>query len=51
MVFTIDVGIYIPDINVGLRIEDNVAITAEGYEHLSNEIVREVDDVEAMMRG
>ena len=49
MVFTIDVGIYIPDINVGLRIEDNVAITEDGYEHLSHEIVREPDDVESMM--
>lgn len=49
MVFTIDVGIYIEDKNIGFRIEDNVAITSDGYEHLSAEIVREADDVEAMM--
>lgn len=49
MVFTIDVGIYIEDRNIGFRIEDNVAITETGYEHLSSEIVREIDDVEAMM--
>lgn len=49
MVFTIDVGIYIEDKNIGFRIEDNVAITETGYEHLSSEIVREIDDVEAMM--
>lgn len=49
MVFTIDVGIYIPEKNIGFRVEDNVAITETGYEHLSSEIVREVDDIEAMM--
>lgn len=51
MVFTIDVGIYMEDKNIGFRIEDNVAITETGYEHLSADIVREIDDVEAMMRG
>ena len=50
MVFTIDVGIYIEDKNIGFRIEDNVAITETGYEHLSCDIVREIDDIEAMMR-
>jgi Xaa-Pro aminopeptidase len=49
MVFTIDVGIYIEDRNIGFRVEDNVVITEAGYEHLSAEIVREVDDIEAMM--
>jgi Xaa-Pro aminopeptidase len=51
MVFTIDVGIYMEDRNIGFRIEDNVAITETGYEHLSSDIVREIEDVEAMMRG
>jgi len=49
MVFTIDVGIYIEDKNIGFRIEDNVLITETGYENLSWEIVREIDDIEAMM--
>ncbi len=49
MVFTIDVGIYMEDENIGFRVEDNVAITESGYEHLSVDIVREVDDIEAMM--
>lgn len=51
MVFTIDVGIYIEDKNIGFRVEDNVLITETGYEHLSSDIVREIDDIEAMMRG
>jgi Xaa-Pro aminopeptidase len=50
MVFTIDVGIYMEDKNIGFRIEDNVLITETGYEHLSADIVREIDDIEAMMR-
>lgn len=49
MVFTIDVGIYIEDRNIGFRVEDNVVITQTGYEHLSSEIVREIDEIEAMM--
>lgn len=49
MVFTIDVGIYMEDRNIGFRIEDNVAITETGYEHLSSGIVREIEDIEAMM--
>jgi Xaa-Pro aminopeptidase len=49
MVFTIDVGIYMEDKNIGFRIEENVAITETGYEHLSSGIVREIEDIEAMM--
>lgn len=50
MVFTIDVGIYLEDRNIGFRVEDNVLITETGYEHLSADIVREIDDIEEMMR-
>ncbi|MDP6630158.1 MAG: aminopeptidase P N-terminal domain-containing protein [Kiritimatiellia bacterium] len=50
MVFTIDVGIYIEEKNIGFRVEDDVVVTATGYEHLSSDIVREIDDIEAMMR-
>jgi Xaa-Pro aminopeptidase len=50
MVFTIDVGIYMEDKNIGFRVEDNVVITETGYEHLSADIVREIDDIEAMMK-
>ncbi|MFK7851289.1 MAG: aminopeptidase P N-terminal domain-containing protein [Akkermansiaceae bacterium] len=51
MVFTIDVGIYMEDRGIGFRIEENVAITETGYEHLSSDIVREIDDIEAMMKS
>src|SRR3970282_262595 len=32
MVFTIEPGIYIPDEQLGVRIEDDVLVTATGYE-------------------
>ena len=49
MVFTIDVGLYIEEKNIGFRVEDDVLVTETGYEHLSEGIVREIDDIEAMM--
>lgn len=51
MVFAIDVGIYLEERNIGFRVEDNVAITETGYEHLSSDIVREIEDIEALMRS
>lgn len=49
MVFTIDVGIYIEDRNIGFRVEDDVVITDTGFEHISSEIVREIEDIESLM--
>ncbi len=36
MVLTIEPGIYSPELNAGVRIEDNVLITANGYQILSD---------------
>ena len=35
MVFTVDAGIYVREWGIGLRIEDNVLVTADGCENLS----------------
>jgi Xaa-Pro aminopeptidase len=51
MVFTVDAGIYVPEWSVGLRIEDNILVTEDGCEHLSKDILREIDDIENLMRG
>ena len=49
MVLTVEPGVYIPEWNVGLRIEDDVLVTADGCEILSDFIPREADEIEALL--
>lgn len=58
MVFTVEPGIYIaPDqkgvakkwLGIGVRIEDDLVITADGYEILTKGMPRTTDEVEALM--
>jgi Xaa-Pro aminopeptidase len=49
MVFTVDAGIYVREWGVGLRIEDNVLVTASGCENLSASIPAAMEDVEHEM--
>lgn len=50
-VITIEPGIYLPKEAIGIRIEDDVAVTATGHEVLTPNIPRSADEVErAMMR-
>lgn len=48
-VITVEPGIYLPKESVGIRIEDDVAVTATGYELLTPGIPRSADDVERAM--
>ena len=50
MVLTIEPGIYLPEEGLGVRIEDDVAVTATGYELLSGNVPRTADAIEALMR-
>ena len=58
VVLTIEPGCYIrpaDDIpeafwNIGVRIEDNALVTADGCEYLTDGVPREADDIEALMR-
>lgn len=48
MVFTVEPGIYLPDENFGVRIEDVVVITESGYDLISGMIPRSVEDIEKL---
>ena len=48
MVITIEPGIYIPDENIGVRIEDDVLVTETGYILLSD-FPKEIEEIEALM--
>ncbi len=49
MVFTVDAGIYVREWGIGLRIEDNVRVTADGCENLSAAIPSTIEEIEALM--
>jgi Xaa-Pro aminopeptidase len=49
MVITIEPGIYIPEENLGVRIEDDVLITEPGYKLLSERLPRDADAIEKIM--
>lgn len=49
MVITIEPGIYIPEENLGVRIEDNFLITDTGYKFLSEKLPRSIDEIEKIM--
>ncbi|MBV8878447.1 MAG: aminopeptidase P family protein [Planctomycetaceae bacterium] len=51
MVITIEPGWYDKDAGYGIRIEDTYVITKDGFERLSAGAPREIDEIEALMKG
>lgn len=51
MVFTCEPGIYIPEENLGIRLEDDLVVTENGLINLTKHIPIEIEDVEAAMAG
>jgi len=58
MVLTVEPGLYISPSdnvdpqwwNIGIRIEDDVLVTADGHDVLTQDVVKEVADIEALMQ-
>lgn len=50
MVITVEPGIYLPDEDLGVRIEDDVLVTTTGYELLSKNVPRTAEGIEQYMR-
>jgi Xaa-Pro aminopeptidase len=51
MIFTVEPGIYIPEKEIGVRIEDDVLVTGSGAEILSRCLPRTADAVEMQIRN
>lgn len=49
MIITVEPGIYIPEENLGVRIEDDILITKDGSELLTRRLPRTVEEIERLM--
>ena len=49
MVFTCEPGIYIPEENIGIRLENDILVTENGPIDLMANIPLEAEDIEALM--
>jgi Xaa-Pro aminopeptidase len=49
MVVTIEPGVYLPDQKMGVRIEDDILVTASGNKNLTSAVPKTVKDIEAAM--
>jgi Xaa-Pro aminopeptidase len=49
-VMTVEPGIYIPEEEMAVRLEDTVVVTAKGPVNLMADIPIEADEIEALMR-
>jgi Xaa-Pro aminopeptidase len=49
MVVSVEPGIYIPEENLGVRIEDDVLVTKDGYRIMTGRLPRTADEIEKIM--
>ncbi|MBN1354886.1 aminopeptidase P N-terminal domain-containing protein [bacterium] len=49
MVITVEPGLYLADLQMGIRIEDNLVVTENGHINLSEGIPKEISDIETLM--
>ncbi len=50
-VITVEPGIYIPEENLGIRIEDDILVTAKGAKVLSKDIPKEITEIEKIRQA
>jgi hypothetical protein len=51
MVISDEPGLYIDEWEIGIRIEDDLLITEDGCEVLSEQIIRDPDEIEGFMQN
>ncbi len=51
MVLAIEPGLYLPEEEIGVRIEDMVLVTKDGAELMTGALPREADEIEQLMSG
>ena len=51
MVLTVEPGLYIAEEGIGIRIEDDVAVTKDGCEVLSAQIAKTTEEIESLIQG
>lgn len=49
MVLTVEPGLYIPQWEIGIRIEDDVLVTENGCEVMTKNMIKTVDEIEAFL--
>ncbi|MBN2322049.1 MAG: aminopeptidase P family protein [Acidobacteria bacterium] len=49
VVIAVEPGVYIPDRDLGVRIEDTVLVTDDGFEVLSRDVPKEIAEIEKLM--
>ncbi len=50
MVVTIEPGVYLPELKLGVRIEDDILVTAGGNQNLTTAVPKTVKEIEAAMK-